>query len=98
MPLTYERTETEDEIVIVHKYWALIYLGFLVAIIGIFLLDIWNSRPILPLFVLFILIFIADNWTPLRETGKAMNEGEVTIYGSKFSLSNPLTIRIKKIT
>jgi hypothetical protein len=96
MRLTYERRETEEEIVIVHKYWALFYLFFLAAILGVFFLDVWNSRPIPALFVLFVLIFFADNWRPLRETGKAMNEGEVTIYGSKFSLSNPLTVRIKK--
>jgi hypothetical protein len=96
MALTYERKETNDEVVIVHKFWVLFYPVVLMMLIIIFFIGSRINPLIYLFFVLFFIIFLIDNWAPLRETGKAVETGTAQISGSKFSFSNPYTVKIKK--
>ena len=93
MAIFYERTETEDGIIIRYKYWALTYILF---IITFALVLIVGSRWALILIILFLILFIIDFWRPNQELRKAMKEGNVKVSGSKFSFSNPFTATIKK--
>jgi len=101
MATFYDRTETENEIVITYKYhaaaWILIFGGFAVAYIGPYTGLSKTAALAIVLGILFIVfIYILGKISPNREIRKAMKLGRVQVSGSKFSFSNPLTFRIKK--
>ena len=92
MAIFYERTETEDEIIIRYKYWALFYIFIIITFALYFIV---GSRWII-LITPFVMLFIIDFWRPNQEIRKAMKEGNVQVLGSRFSFSNPFTAIIKK--
>jgi len=102
MKLFFERSETDKEIIVVHKPYFLYF--FLLA------LALWVVSDRLPqndivkslagltwLSALVILIwrYISMRGV-LKETREALNRGEVAMSGSKFNPSHPLTVRIRK--
>lgn len=84
-----QEAETENEKVIIFKYLWLVYL---ISFSGILLILNENLRNLgYFLFIVSIIMFI-----PIRnKITKAMKEG-CHIKGSKWSIKNPIEIRIKK--
>ena len=96
--LLYDRTETQDEIVIVYKYqplWYIIYLGFL-ASIPFTRPDQDISVLMGTLFLILAFIQVGGKAKPNKEIKQAMQSGKIQVSGSKFSFRNPLTFTIKK--
>jgi len=89
MNLLYQKKETETEIIYTFKYYWLMFLIFFVGVI-LTTQDSYRSIGYI-LMVLFIAAFI-----PIRIIfSKAMKRG-CHIKGSKFSIKNPIELRIKK--
>lgn len=102
MGFFFERTETENEIVVVYKPYFLyvFFLAFLVSALANQLPDSATFKSVagliwLSALALFFFRFVAmrKTWGEMRE---AMRTGAVSVSGSKLSPSNPLTYRIPK--
>jgi len=100
MGLFYKRKETSDEIIIVYKYYPLFWIFLIVIPISSVILDVVIGGKagdiLIDLIWVIVIIFLIDIWKPSQEVRKAMRKGNVQMSGSKFSFSNPLTVRIKK--
>ena len=97
MPLIYDRTETEKEIIICYKRCLILnilsyvsYIGMLVSIV------IFRNMWISLLFYLLGFILALSWLKPGKEIKQAMQKGSISVKGSKWSVSNPLTIVITK--
>ena len=96
MGLLHERKETSDEIVVVWKYYP-IYLWILFISLATFFFFSGAIRMVaIIIFVTDMIIGLVDSWKPLKEMKAAMKNGKVEVSGSKWSLSKPLTSKIKK--
>lgn len=104
MGLFYERMETEEKVVIKYKSKILIlYYFFIVfALVATFALNVIGGLACIVGPVLLVVLGVGlvvywqDIWKVRSEISKAMKEGKVSVSGSRFSLSNPLTVEIPK--
>jgi uncharacterized membrane protein len=100
MAIFYERTETEDKIVIKYKYWPLIYVLLVIGIVSMVVLRIigygYLSLPVTALCILLMLAVFFGYGKVRSEVREAMKKGKVSMSGSKFSFSNPYTLEIPK--
>lgn len=101
MPQLYNRSETQNEITIVYKYHPVFYIlllaCFVIAYAGSYAGMSETVAMIIVLCVLSLIIFYHVAIKSVNsEVKKAMRSGNVELSGSKFSFSNPLTVRIKK--
>ncbi len=96
MGLFHERFESKREIIIKHKYWALFYAVFAAWLVTLIFVRSPIGLFFYAFYVIFIIVFIADNWRPVQEARQAFKDGKATRSGSRFSFSNPPVIRIKK--
>jgi hypothetical protein len=97
MSLFFKRTETNDEVIIVWSTWVSItpLLFMFILILPVLLLP--NLRLyFLVIFILSIIILSIFVQRPTKEIQEAMKKSSVQVSGSKYSFSNPLTVRIKK--
>jgi hypothetical protein len=98
MPFFYGRKESQEDIVIVFKYWPAFYIILLLGILGVPLLKLdpkWNFL-ISTVMIVFLIVWILGHHKANKEVRKAMKNGKVEVSGSKFSFKNPMTFRMKK--
>lgn len=102
MPVFYERTETKDRIIIQYKN-SILYFGlyaFMIVAAAVTLLmgfvvpEIFCIMVPAVIAVLFLLSFSMRDINP--EIKDAMKKKTAKISGSRFSVSEPLTIEISK--
>lgn len=98
MPLLYDRKESNEDIVIVLKYHPVFYIVLFAFILvpSIVKLDQKWQIYLVPVFGIFVVVWIFGQLKANSEIKKAMRTGKVEVSGSKFSFSNPPTFRIKK--
>lgn len=102
MALFYDRTENQNEIIIIFKNdimtFCTIILFPVLALALVYTSPIDERwQPLLPLAFFGILaIWIIGRLRPILEIAKAMKQGYVEVKGSRHSFKNPLTYRIKK--
>lgn len=94
MGIFYKRKETPEKIEIVYKCNFYYYLLLLLLIV----LGVFFNFFVFSMFAIAILtvIYMVDLLKPSREVKRAMKEGKVEMEGSKYSLSNPVKVVIKK--
>jgi hypothetical protein len=107
MPIFYERTETDEKIVIRYKNLPLYYLLFFIsALVWLSacalssLGDVLLSCLVLPIGLLsgiFLAISSKEMWKIRPEIWRARKEGTIRSTGSRFSFSDPLIIEINKM-
>lgn len=97
MALLYDRVETETETVITYKYQPILYVGLILfAILSTTDFELISSAIFNILFLAFLIFWIINLLPSYKETREAMKKGSVQVSGSKFSLKNPMTIKIRK--
>lgn len=101
MAITYDRTESENEIIITLKYHAAVYIllfcSFTIVYAGAYM-GIHSTTILLIVYGIIgvILAYSLAQFGVTREVRKAMKTKGVQVSGSKFSFSHPITYRIKK--
>jgi len=104
MKYLFERTETDDQIVLVYQphsmYVLLVILLSLMAVtFAPQLIDyVWLSGPLTLAAAAIVIVRIVFMFKVNREVQNAMRSNSVDIKGGKLSLSNPLTFVISKET
>lgn len=102
MKIFFERRETDDEIVVVHKPY---FMYFFIAVMAVVLVTTNMPENPMASIASIVLLFILGGVLVVRffsmrgcnkEVIQAMKQGKVEMSGSKLSPSQPLTFRIKK--
>lgn len=102
MKLFFDRIETTDEILVVHKpYFMYLLAG---ALLFAFAANEWGDSEILQASSSFIWLFaiITFVWRFIsmravrKEMMAAMKDNKITFSGSKFNPANPMVVRIAK--
>lgn len=102
MPLLYQRTETEDKVIINYKYIALYWLTIIGTLIYLFASNADSflrslTCCVLPICGAMIIIFYLDTKEVNSETRLAMKEGRAKISGKWFYFWSPPIVEISKI-
>jgi hypothetical protein len=104
MKLLFERTETNEQVVLVYKPHSMyVLLAILLSLMAVTfapqLADYaWLSGPLTLAAAAVVVVRIAFMFKVNREVQNAMRRNSVDIKGGKLSMSNPLTFIISKAT
>lgn len=101
MGILYERTETEDKIIIRYKYLPFLYVLIILTVLVIHVLisQLGILGSCLLIFPLLVVLFLwLDTMKANSEVKKAIKKdrNKVKVLGAKWSFSNPRTVEIPK--
>ena len=97
MPFAYKIKETADTKIVHFKLYPLglwcVLIGFMISeFIKLDGIEGWIASP----FWIFGGYIVISSWEISKECSRAMRNGGIKMSGSKWSLTNPLTIEIPK--